>query len=438
MPVLSHGYNSIYDGNEDCLINLGNITEDITCYAEENYWGGNDPQSRLCPEIVNYVTKPYLPEEPAQPIDCSPSLELSDNSGLPQNMLLLGSANIDDFNGNINSAVAKYKQLIDPVLDIQNSFLAIARILYSISKDSSADFYALENYYLSLSSLYQFDTLYSRRSSSFSTLSDVEQPAFQEAIGEYQFVINNPINEAELHFAYIDQMRAFRLMLDSLLNGYGDNPMNFSMSGEQFKTSIEKVLNYEISYKVYRESKNKESMITSKSFNDNSRLVSTISDNDKIIQLSRIKKSLGLENIDINQLNNSKQIDIINKLLAFKLYEISILSSIHNTRPLDRFHLATKKSNTINNLPRSFMLYQNYPNPFNPISTIRYDIPKQSFVRITIFDILGRELKTLLNEQKEPGYYEINFDGSNYSSGVYFYRINAGSFTSIKNMVLIK
>lgn len=438
MPVLSHGYNSIYDGNEDCLIKLGNITEDITCYAEENYWGGNDPQSRLCPEIVNYVTEPYLTEEPIQPLDCNPSLEFSDNSGLPQNMLLLGSANIDDFNGNINSAVAKYKLLIDPEQDIQNSFLAIARILYSISKDSSADFYALENYYLSLSNLYQVDTLYSRRSSSLSTLSDVEQPAFLEAIGEYQFVINNPINEAELHFAYIDQMRAFRLMLDSLLNGYGDNPMNFNMSGEQFKTSIEKVLNYELSYKVYRESKNKESMNTSKSFNDNSRLVSTISDNDKNIQLSRIKKSLGLENIDINQLNNTKKIDILNKLIAFKLYEISTLNSIYNKRPLDRLYLKTKKSNNLNNIPKSFMLYQNYPNPFNPISTIRYDIPKQSFVKITIFDILGREVKTMLNEQKEPGYYEVSFDGTNYSSGVYFYRINAGSFTSIKKMVLIK
>ncbi len=95
--------------------------------------------------------------------------------------------------------------------------------------------------------------------------------------------------------------------------------------------------------------------------------------------------------------------------------------------------------------PDEFRLFQNYPNPFNPISTIKYDIPKQSQVTIKIFDIIGREVATIVNETKEPGYYTVSFDGTNYSSGVYFYRIDvlqAGSstlsFSSVKKMVLLK
>lgn len=89
-------------------------------------------------------------------------------------------------------------------------------------------------------------------------------------------------------------------------------------------------------------------------------------------------------------------------------------------------------------IPKVFKLHQNYPNPFNPLTTIKYDIPTDSKVSIVIYDILGREVKNLLNENREAGYYEIKFDGSNYASGIYFYRINAGSFVQVKKMVLIK
>ncbi|MCI0449332.1 MAG: T9SS type A sorting domain-containing protein [Chlorobi bacterium] len=89
-------------------------------------------------------------------------------------------------------------------------------------------------------------------------------------------------------------------------------------------------------------------------------------------------------------------------------------------------------------VPFSFKLYQNYPNPFNPVSRIKYDIPKHSLVKIVIYDLLGREVKTLINELKEPGFYEASFDGANLASGVYIYRIQAGTFVDSKKMVLIK
>ena len=91
-----------------------------------------------------------------------------------------------------------------------------------------------------------------------------------------------------------------------------------------------------------------------------------------------------------------------------------------------------------NELPTKFAMFQNYPNPFNPASTIRYDIPKNSFVKIIVYDILGREIKILLNEEKSPGSYEINFDAKDLASGIYFYAINAGEFSQSRKMILLK
>jgi hypothetical protein len=89
-------------------------------------------------------------------------------------------------------------------------------------------------------------------------------------------------------------------------------------------------------------------------------------------------------------------------------------------------------------LPDKFILYQNYPNPFNPVTNIRYDVPKAEQVKLVVYDILGRDVKTLVNEYKSPGSYEINFNASNFASGTYFYRIQAGDFVQIKKMVMVK
>jgi len=83
-------------------------------------------------------------------------------------------------------------------------------------------------------------------------------------------------------------------------------------------------------------------------------------------------------------------------------------------------------------------LYQNYPNPFNPSTKIKYSIPHSSFVTLKIYDILGKEVATLVNEEKSVGNYEINFNAKNLSSGVYFYRMQAGSFTDTKKFILLR
>ena len=93
--------------------------------------------------------------------------------------------------------------------------------------------------------------------------------------------------------------------------------------------------------------------------------------------------------------------------------------------------------NVISN-PSKFNLSQNYPNPFNPNTKIDYAIPKNGFVSLKIYDILGREIKSLVNENKTTGYYSVDFNGSEFSSGVYFYKLESNGFNEVKKMMLIK
>ena len=89
-------------------------------------------------------------------------------------------------------------------------------------------------------------------------------------------------------------------------------------------------------------------------------------------------------------------------------------------------------------VPQYFTLYQNYPNPFNPSTKIKYSVPQSSKVVIKVFDILGNEIESLVNEEKPSGTYEITCYAENLPSGVYFYRLQAGSFVETKKMVLMK
>lgn len=94
-------------------------------------------------------------------------------------------------------------------------------------------------------------------------------------------------------------------------------------------------------------------------------------------------------------------------------------------------------------IPNPFYLFQNYPNPFNPSTTIKFDIPavgngRDRSVKLVIYDVLGREVATLINEQLQPETYSVDWDASNYPSGVYFYKLEAGDYSESKKMVLIK
>jgi hypothetical protein len=89
-------------------------------------------------------------------------------------------------------------------------------------------------------------------------------------------------------------------------------------------------------------------------------------------------------------------------------------------------------------IPYEFLLYQNYPNPFNPTTKITWQSPVGSMQTLKIYDVLGNEVATLVNEEKSAGYYEVAFDGSSLPSGIYFYRLTAGEFVQTKKMMLMK
>ncbi len=88
--------------------------------------------------------------------------------------------------------------------------------------------------------------------------------------------------------------------------------------------------------------------------------------------------------------------------------------------------------------PASFKLYDNYPNPFNPSTIIRYSLPEDNFTTLKIYDAIGNEVAILVNEVKSPGTYQVEFNASALSSGIYFYNIQAGSFNQTNKMILIK
>lgn len=98
--------------------------------------------------------------------------------------------------------------------------------------------------------------------------------------------------------------------------------------------------------------------------------------------------------------------------------------------------MGTEEDNSV--MITEYSLEQNYPNPFNPSTTIKYDIPEASLVTIKVYDISGKEVVTLVNENKNYGRYEVQFNGDNLSTGVFYYKITAGNFTEVKKMILIK
>ncbi len=89
-------------------------------------------------------------------------------------------------------------------------------------------------------------------------------------------------------------------------------------------------------------------------------------------------------------------------------------------------------------IPKVYTLYQNYPNPFNPSTTIKFDIPKSTYAKLIIYDILGREVMKLIDEKIDAGSYDITWDGSGFASGTYIYKLVTNDFTDIKKMILVK
>ena len=92
----------------------------------------------------------------------------------------------------------------------------------------------------------------------------------------------------------------------------------------------------------------------------------------------------------------------------------------------------------MNHIPSQYILEQNYPNPFNPSTVITYELPVLTIVTLKVYDLIGREVKTLVSDRQSAGIHSVTFNASNLTSGVYFYRLQAGSFTGSRKLLLLK
>jgi len=113
-------------------------------------------------------------------------------------------------------------------------------------------------------------------------------------------------------------------------------------------------------------------------------------------------------------------------------------ASISKIRDYNSSILIKSELDNTNDGLNKYVLNQNYPNPFNPLTTIEFSSTKSEIIILKVYDIVGKEIAVLVNEEKPAGTYRATFDGSSLTSGVYFYKIQIGAFTDIKKLILLK
>jgi hypothetical protein len=148
-------------------------------------------------------------------------------------------------------------------------------------------------------------------------------------------------------------------------------------------------------------------------------------------------------------LNNASHADSSTTLFKEANYNLAAINGegshgIHNTRLVQKLlkdAIASLSATGVEDktpLPTKFELSQNYPNPFNPTTTIRFALAQSGNVKVTVYDVTGKLVQTIVNSYYARGSYNVNWNAGSYASGVYFYRIEAGSFNMVKKMVLLK
>jgi hypothetical protein len=160
----------------------------------------------------------------------------------------------------------------------------------------------------------------------------------------------------------------------------------------------------------------------------------------------------GITNGDVIQLQGQSQTATINSI-NYTTNTITVDGSLTWTSGLGvslaysgtapdigayEYNSATSIDSTLTGVPTAFELYQNYPNPFNPTTNIGFRIVDGGFISLKVYDILGNEVATVVDEEKPAGTYEVEFDASSLPSGIYFYQLQVSSFVSTKSMILIK
>jgi hypothetical protein len=141
-----------------------------------------------------------------------------------------------------------------------------------------------------------------------------------------------------------------------------------------------------------------------------------------------------------NWQNNSQNLPAVCYVndLEFDPYSIKIAAATYGRGVFISDRATINSVENDNYLSKSFNLFNNYPNPFNPVTTIKYEINEPGFISLKVFDVLGSEVATLVNEDKVSGSYQIQFDASKLPSGSYYYKLSDGKYSETKKMILLK
>jgi len=163
---------------------------------------------------------------------------------------------------------------------------------------------------------------------------------------------------------------------------------------------------------------------------------------DLRIELASATENPRFENVNISLESNSSH-QIVPDWSDLQNQPVQILIDLGNDGTIDDTLTIKNQITSIDDqgllgIPDEYNLAQNYPNPFNPVTKIRYSLPQQSNVSLIVYNILGQEVITLVNEQQPAGNYEVSFDATTLSSGIYLYKIQAGDYTDVKKMILLR
>lgn len=228
---------------------------------------------------------------------------------------------------------------------------------------------------------------------------------FRYALGQYFLDVNPKFaNEGTLSYSVV------RSELPETMK-----PGNVSVSGNQLRMSVNQISSDSKSYPVIPSSK--PGLLIAR------------------MKLETSADKFSEENFDLKW--SADENNFKTKIVALENDKLVEVTDIRN-HYIDLENNANGTTENSLEIPTEFSLAQNYPNPFNPVTNLEFGISNLEFVSLKVYDITGKEVMTLVNETKPAGRYLVKFDGSNLGSGVYFYKITAGSFSAVKRMFLIK
>jgi hypothetical protein len=245
--------------------------------------------------------------------------------------------------------------------------------------------------------------------------SEAADSNFDAAIANLDYILTHSNNSYEIFYSMQDKLNILSLLDSNYLPG-GDN-----LNQNNLNQMIINLLSGNNLSNSKRISENN-------NINRNSKEYLNIFNN----QLEYLNFKIN----NYNSLNIKEKQNLINHKILIDIMRNSYIEGIPSLSTKSKYLKDDKYKSEI--IPEKYSLSQNYPNPFNPVTKINFAIPKQGFVTIRLYDILGREVSRLVNEYMTAGEYTIDFNAGNLSSGIYFYRMEINGFSDIKKMILIK